>query len=54
MCVIIAIAVGSDALDKALFFDRFVELAGISAIYYQSIEAGRRPNVSINIIGKIS
>ena len=30
------------------------ELAGISSIYYQSIEAGRRPNVSLKIIHKIS
>ena len=30
------------------------ELAGISSIYYQSIEAGRRPNVSLRIIDRIA
>jgi len=30
------------------------ELAGISPIYYQSIEAGRRPNVSLVMIEKIA
>jgi transcriptional regulator with XRE-family HTH domain len=30
------------------------ELAGISFIFYQSIEAGRRPNVSLKTIDKIS
>ena len=30
------------------------ELAGISSIFYQSIEAGRRPNVSLKTIDKIS
>jgi transcriptional regulator with XRE-family HTH domain len=30
------------------------EMAGISSIYYQSIEAGRRPNVSLRTIDKIS
>jgi transcriptional regulator with XRE-family HTH domain len=30
------------------------ELAGISCIFYQSIEAGRRPNVSLRTIDKIS
>jgi transcriptional regulator with XRE-family HTH domain len=30
------------------------ELAGISSIFYQSIEAGRRPNVSLRTIDKIS
>jgi DNA-binding XRE family transcriptional regulator len=30
------------------------ELAGISSIFYQSIEAGRRPNVSLKTIHKIS
>ncbi len=30
------------------------ELAGISAIFYQSIEAGRRPNVSLKTIHKVS
>jgi len=30
------------------------EIAGISTIYYQSIEAGRRPNVSLVIIEKIA
>jgi transcriptional regulator with XRE-family HTH domain len=30
------------------------ELAGISSIFYQSIEAGRRPNVSLKTICKIS
>lgn len=30
------------------------ELAGISEIYYQSIEAGRRPNVSLRIIDQIA
>ncbi len=30
------------------------ELAGISPIYYQSIESGRRPNVSLIFIEKIA
>jgi transcriptional regulator with XRE-family HTH domain len=30
------------------------ELAGISSIFYQSIEAGRRPNVSLKTVDKIS
>lgn len=29
------------------------ELSGITEIYYQSIEAGRRPNISIRIIGQL-
>ena len=34
--------------------DAVSELAGISFIFYQSIEAGRRPNVSLRTIDKIS
>jgi transcriptional regulator with XRE-family HTH domain len=29
-------------------------MAGISHIYYQSIEAGRRPNVSLRVLEKIA
>ncbi len=29
------------------------ELAGISYIYYQSIEAGRRPNITVAILEKL-
>ncbi len=30
------------------------ELANITEIYYQSIEAGRRPNVSLRIAGQLA
>ncbi|MDR0532975.1 MAG: helix-turn-helix transcriptional regulator [Verrucomicrobiales bacterium] len=30
------------------------EMAGISYIYYQSIEAGRRPNVSLRVLDKLT
>ncbi|MDE1171855.1 MAG: helix-turn-helix transcriptional regulator [Verrucomicrobium sp.] len=32
----------------------FAELAGISYPHYQDIELGRRPNVSIRLIGQIA
>lgn len=34
--------------------EEVAELAGIPSITYQSIEAGRRPNVSINMAGKLA
>jgi len=41
--------------EKAGFTQEGVaELAGMATIYYQSIEAGRRPNVSLIFIEKIA
>jgi transcriptional regulator with XRE-family HTH domain len=40
--------------EAGLTQEAVAELAGISFIFYQSIEAGRRPNASLKTIDKIS